>query len=161
MNTKKPISIPPRRWYSLEHAAEKLTRESEQPITSRDLVHYWLSCKLEISIPAYFDLLTLDIGDQRLNANENEISFFDKLHESAELMENIRKSNDIVIIKCLADVNQIIDEGFDLDQDEKHIVEVCNAINFKSENTICFIKGLMNIIIDFNFESNFLQKMIF
>ncbi|WP_275094656.1 hypothetical protein [Pasteurella multocida] len=37
---KEKIKLPPRKWYSLEQAAKKITQETGEHITERDLIYY-------------------------------------------------------------------------------------------------------------------------
>ena len=47
---KNQIKLPPRKWYSLQQAADKLTRELNEPITIDDLLHYYQIDLLPFSI---------------------------------------------------------------------------------------------------------------
>ena len=40
MAKNKP-TLPPRKWYSLQQAADKLTKEFGEPVTVDDLLHYY------------------------------------------------------------------------------------------------------------------------
>ena len=40
MAKNKP-TLPPRKWYSLQQVADKLTREFGEPVTVDDLLHYY------------------------------------------------------------------------------------------------------------------------
>ena len=52
MAKNKP-TLPPRKWYSLQQAADKLTREFGESVTIDDLLHY---CQIE---PVSYTHLTL------------------------------------------------------------------------------------------------------
>ena len=49
MATNKP-TLPPTKWYSLQQAADKLTREFGEPVTVDDLLHYYQIDLLPFSI---------------------------------------------------------------------------------------------------------------
>lgn len=48
--TQKKIKLPPRKWYSLQQAADKLTRDSKEPVTVDDLIHYAATLNIELCI---------------------------------------------------------------------------------------------------------------
>ena len=56
---KKP-TLPPRKWYSLQQAADKLRREFGEPVTIDDLLHYSQIGLLELSCLLY----TSDAADE-------------------------------------------------------------------------------------------------
>lgn len=47
---KNKIKLPPRKWYSLQQAADKLTRDTREPVTVDDLIHYAAIGVLQLSI---------------------------------------------------------------------------------------------------------------
>ncbi|HHF4963256.1 hypothetical protein MY985_02075 [Haemophilus influenzae] len=49
MAKNKP-TLPPTKWYSLQQAADKLTREFGEPVTVDDLLHYYQIDLLPFSI---------------------------------------------------------------------------------------------------------------
>ena len=61
---KNKIKLPPRKWYSLQQAAEKLSQETNQTITSGDLLHYANQGLLELSVRVDFE-----------NINDDEFKF--------------------------------------------------------------------------------------
>ena len=46
----KKQTLPHRKWYSLQQAADKLTREFGEPVTIDDLLHYYQIGLLELSV---------------------------------------------------------------------------------------------------------------
>ena len=62
------IKLPNRKWYTLQQAADKLTRESGEPVTVEDLIHYAYIGDLELCIDVYYDNT-----DSKQNFNENRI----------------------------------------------------------------------------------------
>lgn len=50
--TKNKPTLPPRKWYSLQQAADKLTREFNEPVTIEDLIHYAAIGNIQFCIKA-------------------------------------------------------------------------------------------------------------
>ena len=61
MAKNKP-TLPPRIWYSLQQAADKLTREFGEPVTIDDLLHYYQIGLLELSVHISTHESTIKIG---------------------------------------------------------------------------------------------------
>ncbi|WP_288677147.1 hypothetical protein [uncultured Aggregatibacter sp.] len=79
---KNKIKLPPRKWYSLQQAAEKLSQETNQTITSGDLLHYANQGLLELSVRIDFknidnDNFTLSIHNSNLDNVIDEIYYLD------------------------------------------------------------------------------------
>lgn len=49
------MPLPPRKWYTLQQAAEKLTRDLKEPVTVEDLLHFAAIGKLELCIKMRLD----------------------------------------------------------------------------------------------------------
>lgn len=54
--------LPNRKWYSLEQAAEKLTREFNELVTINDLLHFYICKKLDLSVYIRRYPATITIG---------------------------------------------------------------------------------------------------
>ena len=77
---KNKIKLPPRKWYSLQQAAEKLSQETNQTITSGDLLHYANQGLLELSVRVDFENINDDEFKFNLqNSNLNEV--LDKIYD--------------------------------------------------------------------------------
>ncbi|OOF89403.1 hypothetical protein BKG94_02070 [Rodentibacter ratti] len=72
--TKSKPTLPPRKWYSLQQAADKLTRKFNEPVTIEDLIHYWIHGYLMFSVKMEYNVLSLNIGNNRfLQTKENDL----------------------------------------------------------------------------------------
>lgn len=70
---KKP-TLPPRKWYSLQQAADKLTQIFNQPITSGDLLHYANQGLIELSVRIDFEKIDDDEFNLSIhNSNLDEV----------------------------------------------------------------------------------------
>ena len=72
MAKNKP-TLPPRKWYSLQQAADKLTREFGEPVTIDDLLHYYQIDLLELSIH-------IDTSESTIRIGNNIFSTFEKIN---------------------------------------------------------------------------------
>ncbi|MEE6076308.1 hypothetical protein [Avibacterium paragallinarum] len=75
---QQKITLPPRKWYSLEQAAEKLTRESGELVTIDDLLHFYVLGKLDLSVFISRFPATITIGSLTFSKhpqNENTYKF--------------------------------------------------------------------------------------
>lgn len=70
MAKNKP-TLPPRKWYSLQQAADKLTREFGEPVTIDDLLHYYQIGLLELSVYIATSKETIKIGKHIFSTFEN------------------------------------------------------------------------------------------
>lgn len=68
--TKKKPTLPPRKWYSLQQAADKLTREFGELVTIDDLLHYYQIDLLELSIHIGTSESTIKIGNNIFSTYE-------------------------------------------------------------------------------------------
>ncbi|WP_209026237.1 hypothetical protein [Mannheimia haemolytica] len=69
----KNYKLPPRKWFSLEQASEKLSREIGEKITERDIIYYANQGYLELS--AYIDFEKIEDDEYKLeirNSNLND-----------------------------------------------------------------------------------------
>lgn len=75
------MPLPPRKFYTLQQAAEKLSRDLNEPVTIEDLIHYWSFDNLKLSI--YF-------SDYPVNFNLGNLCFNKKdcLAEAKIFFEN-------------------------------------------------------------------------
>ncbi|TPH21501.1 hypothetical protein EUX52_04770 [Haemophilus haemolyticus] len=64
MDTNKPI-LPPRKWYSLQQAADKLSKDSGEYVTKQDILHYASQGYLELAI--YIDFYKTEFDDYKFN----------------------------------------------------------------------------------------------
>ncbi|HDR1861751.1 TPA: hypothetical protein QB615_001156, partial [Pasteurella multocida] len=75
------MKLPPRKWYSLEQAAEKITQETGEHITERDLIYYANQGFFELSVYINFkkiDDCTYNLELKNSNLNDeliNEIHY--------------------------------------------------------------------------------------
>ena len=70
---KKP-TLPPRKWYSLQQAADKLSQIFNQAVTSGDLLHYANQGLLELSVRIDFERINDDEFNFSIhNSNLNEV----------------------------------------------------------------------------------------
>ncbi|OOF57317.1 hypothetical protein [Rodentibacter myodis] len=58
--TKNKPTLPPRKWYSLQQAADKLSQIFNQPVTSGDLLHYANQGLIELSVRIDFEKIDDD-----------------------------------------------------------------------------------------------------
>ncbi|OOF81900.1 hypothetical protein BKG92_08205, partial [Rodentibacter ratti] len=169
--TKHKPTLPPRKWYSLQQAADKLTREFNEPVTIEDLIHYWIHGYLMFSVKVEYSGLTFDIGDYRfsditdknnpdiflesdapfVNDEDFEIEnifFAQTLEQEKELS---RKVNEILM--QLDEKLEVKKIGFNFDEEEKEI-SLENTINYTrnkigkpaiKDDDIIRITGLLNI----------------
>ena len=70
MAKNKP-TLPPRKWYSLQQAADKLTREFGELVTIDDLLHYYQIGLLELSVYIATSQETIKIGKHIFSTFEN------------------------------------------------------------------------------------------
>ncbi|MFU2060106.1 hypothetical protein ACLSZY_10915 [Avibacterium volantium] len=69
---QQKITLPPRKWYSLEQAAEKLTRESGELVTIDDLLHFAITNRLQICAKFYYiENIGIKIGNHFIELDEN------------------------------------------------------------------------------------------
>lgn len=70
---KSKPTLPPRKFYTLQQAAEKLTREFKEPVTVEDLIYYWAFDNLNLSI--YFSdyPYNFTIGQERYKKPSKKI----------------------------------------------------------------------------------------
>lgn len=66
------MPLPPRKWYSLQQAADKLTQIFNQPITSGDLLHYANQGLIEISVRIDFE--KIDDDSFRINIHNSNLN---------------------------------------------------------------------------------------
>lgn len=92
MAKNKP-TLPPRKWYSLQQAADKLTREFGEPVTVDDLLHYYQIDLLPFSIYINHNvertcINNLVFSDSQKSENSMPISIlkFDILNKLEELI---------------------------------------------------------------------------
>ncbi|MEX4694153.1 hypothetical protein MY579_01625 [Haemophilus influenzae] len=92
MAKNKP-TLPPRKWYSLQQAADKLTREFGEPVTVDDLLHYYQIDLLPFSIYINHNaertcINDLVFSDSQKSENSMPISIlkFDILNKLEELI---------------------------------------------------------------------------
>ncbi|MFQ1049426.1 hypothetical protein ACIRXL_04915 [Avibacterium paragallinarum] len=76
--TRQKINLPPRKWYSLQQGADKLSQETNQIITSGDLLHYANQGLLELSVRIDFENINneefkLNIHNSNLNNVLNDL----------------------------------------------------------------------------------------
>lgn len=74
-------TLPPRKWYSLQQAADKLTQIFNQPITSGDLLHYANQGLIEISVRIDFEY----IDDDKFNFSIHQSNLDEILEEIYKL----------------------------------------------------------------------------
>jgi len=67
----KKQTLPHRKWYSLQQAADKLTREFGEPVTIDDLLHYYQIGLLELSVYISTSAKTIKIGKHIFSTFEN------------------------------------------------------------------------------------------
>lgn len=75
--------LPPRKWYNLEQASEKISREIGEKVTEKDIIYYANQGYLELSV--YIDLEKIEDNEYKIeirNSNLNddlleEIDFLD------------------------------------------------------------------------------------
>ncbi|HDR1520465.1 TPA: hypothetical protein QB484_001294, partial [Pasteurella multocida] len=70
---KEKIKLPPRKWYSLEQAAKKITQETGEHITERDLIYYANQGLFELSVYINFrkiDDFTYNLELKNSNLND-------------------------------------------------------------------------------------------
>ncbi|MCQ9124249.1 hypothetical protein [Rodentibacter caecimuris] len=79
--TKNKPTLPPRKWYSLQQAADKLTQIFNQPITSGDLLHYANQGLIELSVRIDFE----HIGDNEFNFSIHNSNLNEVLEEIYDL----------------------------------------------------------------------------
>ena len=70
--TQGKIKLPPRKWYSLQQAADKLTMDSGEVVTVNDLLHYAYNRKLQICTKfLYLEDVGIKIANKVIKFNEN------------------------------------------------------------------------------------------
>lgn len=80
MAKNKP-TLPPRKWYSLQQAADKLTREFNEPVTSGDLLHYANQGLIELSVRIMFE----KIDDTEFNFSIHKSNLEDVIKDIYDL----------------------------------------------------------------------------
>lgn len=82
------MPLPPRKFYTLQQAADKLSRDFKEPVTIEDLLHYWAFDNLKLSVyfceyPIVFRLGNLEIY-KKDNTVERSIFFENELPEEID-----------------------------------------------------------------------------
>ena len=136
----KKQTLPHRKWYSLQQAADKLTREFGEPVTIDDLLHYYQIGLLELSVYISTSAKTIKIGKHIFSTFENidgkktfprNILDFHLLSEYQE---------DIFIQHLFS-----IKKGTETTYQNKFLK--INVSNFNKEfDNLIFIDGFMNLL---------------
>ncbi|WGE51328.1 hypothetical protein NYR68_02760 [Actinobacillus equuli subsp. haemolyticus] len=71
MNQQK-FKLPPRKWYSLEQASEKVSRELGEKVTEKDIIYYANQGYLELSI--YIDFEKIEKDEYKLEIRNSNLS---------------------------------------------------------------------------------------
>jgi hypothetical protein len=71
---KNKIKLPPRKWYSLQQAAEKLSKYDDE-LTVNDLINYWLNDEIEFHTTIKYFLDGIQLGN--LLIEDKDIVYFD------------------------------------------------------------------------------------
>jgi len=136
---KKP-TLPPRKWYSLQQAADKLTREFGEPVTIDDLLHYSQIGLLELSVYIATSQETIKIGKHIFSTFENidkEKAFsrniFD-FHLVSEYKEDI-------FIQHLFSIRKGIETTY-----QNKLLKINISSYDKELDNLIFIDGFMNLL---------------
>lgn len=73
MATKSAYKIPPREWYTLRQAVNRIYKLTGEKLDISDLHHYWLIGKLNLRMPFFYSKGECYIGDTELNVKEIKI----------------------------------------------------------------------------------------
>lgn len=71
--TNQIFKLPPRKWYTLEQAIKRIKQLTGEELEIVDLIHYWLSNKLELCVNIFYNPLTLSVGS--LNIDTKDLIF--------------------------------------------------------------------------------------
>ncbi|MEH8044893.1 hypothetical protein [Gallibacterium anatis] len=129
--------LPNRKWYSLEQAAEKLTREFNEPVTINDLLHFYICKKLDLSVYIRRFPATIEIGSLIFSKfRENEKQFEEKDIDFSIITE-YRNKIDVD--------NFLFRKGLDEFVFDFKIHK--NIIKFKNQNDkdFIYVMGFMNL----------------
>jgi hypothetical protein len=136
----KKQTLPHRKWYSLQQAADKLTREFGEPVTIDDLLHYYQIGLLELSVYISTSAKTIKIGKHIFSTFENidGKKMFPRnildFHLLSEYQEDI-------FIRHLFSIKK----GTETTYQNKFLK--INVSNFNKEfDNLIFIDGFMNLL---------------
>ena len=113
------IKLPNRKWYTLQQAADKLTRESGEPVTVEDLIHYAYIGDLELCIDVYYDNT-----DSKQNFNENRIK------------------------NCIIDDKEYAIDGLFIENGYTPNIDFIKSLNIKLDNNYIVVDENMKTNID-------------
>lgn len=137
--TQEKIKLPPRKWYSLEQAAEKLTRDTGEHVAVDDLLHYYLIDLLELSIyidttSKVFRIADMVFTDLSLNDDKKilPISYLD-----FHLFGNLNKNITIPYVFSIT-------QGVDTIYQKENLRITISGCDEKFESVL-YISGFMNM----------------
>lgn len=136
---KNKLTLPPRKWYSLQQAADKLTREFNEPVTIDDLLHYYSIDLLELSIYIEKNESVIRLGDKtfsKINLYDEDGVIFPYSYLHFEFLS--KHQEDINIEKILS-----ITKGAQSEY-QNNIIKIKISGFKNNENAIC-INGFMNL----------------
>lgn len=143
---KNQIKLPSRKWYSLQQAADKLTREFGVPITIDDLLHYY-----------QIDLLPFSIYIERYPSQTliGDLVFSDSPKQVNSMPKNMLKFYMLSKLDELIIGNILYIEPSQKEQEIESVISnnqiLKTRIITEGENNTFTINGFMNIYSDVGF----------
>lgn len=136
---KNKIKLPPRKWYSLQQAAEKLTRELDESVIIDDLLHYCQIEQLELSVYIKKAKSAITIGD--ITFSDLKLREVQKILPRTFLDFNIMgEYQEDILIEHIFSIKKGIKESY-----SNELVKTKLSSNDDELDKVTFIDGFMNL----------------
>lgn len=140
------MPLPPRKFYTLQQAADKLSRDFKEPVTIEDLLHYWTFDNLKISVYCFEHPIIFKLGNLGFYKSENIV----KCHICFENECPQKIDFDFFKFQNLNDRGSTIEEIFKITED---IVEK-RTVEFEGLNYGLMCSGLFQILSNISIAEN-------